>query len=338
MPDLPPHAHLDQLRHQAKELLRAAQGGDPPAAARIHAVSDRAVLASAQLAVAREYGFASWARLKTEVDRRAILNDRDVDRLTALLADDAGLAVTPMQRWCDHHPLGATPLGYVAMLRYDTSRDVWRDVTDTAAMARALLEAGALVNGAPDDAETPLITAASYGDAAVAQVLIDAGADIHATASPTSGGVPGGTALLHAAVFGMTDVLDTLVAAGARPEGIASAAAAGDISGWLQPDTPADDRLRALIMAANHQRLDVIDLLVDTGTSVDAFDPAWGRQALRVAVGRPASVRRLLAHGADPNLRDTDGQTALDVCRHQRSHHPDDPGYPRVEAILAPLT
>jgi uncharacterized protein len=47
---------------------------------------------------------------------------------------------------------------------------------------------------------------------------------------------------------------------------------------------------------------------------LDAVDEEWSRQALRVAAqhGRPASVRRLLERGADPNLRDAEGLTALD--------------------------
>jgi ankyrin repeat protein len=70
------------------------------------------------------------------------------------------------------------------------------------AVAGALLAAGAPVDGPPGDRETPLITAASYGDAELARVLIEAGADLEATAAPNAGGVPGGTALEHAAVFG----------------------------------------------------------------------------------------------------------------------------------------
>jgi len=58
MADLPARPDLDQLRHQARELLRAAQRGNPEATARIRAVSDRIILSSAQLALAREYGFA----------------------------------------------------------------------------------------------------------------------------------------------------------------------------------------------------------------------------------------------------------------------------------------
>ena len=37
MPDLPARPNLDQLRHQAKDLLHAAQRGDPGAAGRITA-------------------------------------------------------------------------------------------------------------------------------------------------------------------------------------------------------------------------------------------------------------------------------------------------------------
>ena len=146
---------------------------------------------------------------------REILDSGDAVRLAELLAGEPGLATARMERSCDH-PGGTSPLGYVAMLRYDTSRGEWRDVTGTDELARALLAAGAPVDGDPGEPETPLITAASYGDAAVARVLIEAGADLEARAANDSGGVPGGTALLHAAVFGMTDVVDVLVAAGAQ--------------------------------------------------------------------------------------------------------------------------
>jgi ankyrin repeat protein len=72
MPSLPTQPDLDQLRRQAKELLRAAQAGDTDATARIRAVSDELTLAAAQLALAREYGFASWPRLKDEVEKQTL--------------------------------------------------------------------------------------------------------------------------------------------------------------------------------------------------------------------------------------------------------------------------
>jgi hypothetical protein len=70
MPDLPERADIDQLRRQARELLRAAAAGEPGALARLRAVSDRATLAAAQLAIARELGFRSWAALRAEVESR----------------------------------------------------------------------------------------------------------------------------------------------------------------------------------------------------------------------------------------------------------------------------
>ena len=70
MSGLPGRPDLDQLRRQARELLRAAAGGDPHAAGRLGAVSSRVTLSAAQLAVAREYGFQSWTALKAEVARR----------------------------------------------------------------------------------------------------------------------------------------------------------------------------------------------------------------------------------------------------------------------------
>jgi uncharacterized protein len=336
---LPARSDLDQLRRQAKDLLRDANHGDAGALARIHAVSDRMILASAQLTIAREYRFDSWPKLKREVERREILNSRDLDRLSSLLAEDPDLAASRMVNWTDHR-LGANPLNYIAMIGFDHERlGLPAELPGTGRVAAALIEAGAPIDGLPGDSETPLITAASYGDAEVAQALINAGADLKARASADAGGVPGGTALMHAAVFGMTKVLDLLAKAGAQPHGIESAAAVGDITRWLTPDTPLQARIRALTFAADHQRLPVIDQLIDAQTPVDAVDEIYGRQALRLAAqdGRPQSVRRLLEHGADPNLRDEHGHTALDLC--QPAHrYLANPGHDEVDAILRPLT
>ena len=46
MANLPVQPDLDQLRHQAKDLLHTAQRGDPDAAARIRSVSGQVILSS----------------------------------------------------------------------------------------------------------------------------------------------------------------------------------------------------------------------------------------------------------------------------------------------------
>jgi hypothetical protein len=332
---LPARPDLDQLRHQAKDLLHAAQRGDSEAIARISAVSGRVILSSAQLAIAREYGFPSWAKLKLEVERRDILNGRDLSRLTRLLAEHAELATRPMEHWADRQHGG--PLGYITMMRFNHDRlGLPAELPGTGAIAKALIEAGAPVNGHPRDKETPLITAASVGDAEVARVLVEAGADVDAVSAPDSGGVPSSTALGHAAVFGMTEVLDVLVAAGARIDSLEMAAAAGDLKGWPLARFTLQSRIRALVFAADHQRLEVIDQLIAAGTPVNEADAEWGRLPLHTAAanGRPASVQRLLAHGADPNLRDPEH----DTTPLEESQRENTPAHREVEAILRPLT
>jgi hypothetical protein len=54
-----PRANLEHLRNEAKQRLKTMQAQDPGAR-----------LAAVQLAIAREYGFASWRRLKAAVDEQ----------------------------------------------------------------------------------------------------------------------------------------------------------------------------------------------------------------------------------------------------------------------------
>jgi len=69
-PDLPPHASLDHLKFQARDLLESARKSAPDALRRLveHVRgfrSDGAIrLSDAQLTIARENGFQSWAHLK----------------------------------------------------------------------------------------------------------------------------------------------------------------------------------------------------------------------------------------------------------------------------------
>ena len=93
MADLPAKPSLDHLRRQARDLLRAAAAGDTTAADRIRAVADALTLASAQLAVAREYGFASRTRLRYEVTARTASLARQAEAFCeARIRDGTSLA------------------------------------------------------------------------------------------------------------------------------------------------------------------------------------------------------------------------------------------------------
>jgi hypothetical protein len=67
---LPLRPNPDHLAREAKALLRAAKAGDSSAFTRMQAIGPDNNLATAQLAIAREYGFPSWPKLKAEVERR----------------------------------------------------------------------------------------------------------------------------------------------------------------------------------------------------------------------------------------------------------------------------
>jgi Family of unknown function (DUF5990)/Domain of unknown function (DUF5655) len=70
MSQLPDRPDIDQLRRRARELHRAAAAGDARALGRLRQVSDKVTLSAAQLAIARDYGFPSWPRLKAAAERR----------------------------------------------------------------------------------------------------------------------------------------------------------------------------------------------------------------------------------------------------------------------------
>ncbi|HTX25476.1 MAG TPA: DUF5655 domain-containing protein, partial [Streptosporangiaceae bacterium] len=72
MSALPGRPDLDQLRRQARELLRAAAANDEEALSRIRAVSEKQTLSAAQLAIAKEYGFTSCAAAADRADEPAL--------------------------------------------------------------------------------------------------------------------------------------------------------------------------------------------------------------------------------------------------------------------------
>src|SRR5262249_19839290 len=85
---LPPNASLDHLKYQAKDLLKEHAARDPQAAQRIrefHPKFDKSSdaqifnaklrVSDAQLAIARERGFASWARLKRHIEKPTLADN-----------------------------------------------------------------------------------------------------------------------------------------------------------------------------------------------------------------------------------------------------------------------
>ena len=111
---LPPRPSLEQLRNQAKDLLKSHRAGDPDALRRVQSGDPRRSegappesraaslsLADAQLVIAREYGFASWPKLKEHVDSVTVETGDPIEVLRRAFTDqDADL----VRRVLDGHP------------------------------------------------------------------------------------------------------------------------------------------------------------------------------------------------------------------------------------------
>jgi hypothetical protein len=154
--DLPAHPSLDSLRKQAKRLARDVAAGSSDAMARVRAqLPDRGARLSsrdAQLVIAREYGFAGWADLTAEVQRRSgsplewavsqakvAIHDHDDERLRALLAEHPSMVSWRGAR-------GETLLDATTSYALDCS-DPERERTYTRpAAAEILIDAGANVD------------------------------------------------------------------------------------------------------------------------------------------------------------------------------------------------
>jgi hypothetical protein len=87
----PVRPNLDQLKHQAKDLLRALRRGDRDAIAELRQYHPERIepndaqLADAQLALARSYGLPSWPRLVRACQMTDAICRDDVDAVRALV-------------------------------------------------------------------------------------------------------------------------------------------------------------------------------------------------------------------------------------------------------------
>ena len=95
--NLPVVPDLDQLKHQAKDLLRAIHAGDPDAVAEFREFhsnapdANAAKLADAQLALARSYHASSWTRLVQAVELVTAIRANDIETVRRLVTANPNL-------------------------------------------------------------------------------------------------------------------------------------------------------------------------------------------------------------------------------------------------------
>jgi ankyrin repeat protein len=349
MPTLPAHPNLDQLRHQAKDLLRAAQAGDADASARIERVSDRLTLAAAQLALAREYGFASWPKLKEEVEACTHDLAQRVDAFCAASVRDGSgraarlLAETPA---IAHYNFAtAVLLGDATRVRDELRRDpalATRPDPRTGWTALHAVCASRWHQFEPTRVE---------GLLDVARQLLDAGADPSAFSDDRRPGQRGHWSPLRCAVASANSgpsnqvVIELLLVHGAIPNDhdLYLAGFAHDRHRLLPlllqhvPDV-ASLAEQALSAPISTNDVESVRILLEAGADPRRYHNDDGQpssaviEAIRAASG-PDLVELLLAHHADPNARDSDGRSAYrlalargrnDLAEPLRRHGADD--------------
>lgn len=160
----------------------------------------------------------------------------------------------------------------------------------------ALMDAGESPNAENADGRSALMLAAAAGDLSVVETLIMAGALLDAQDHY------GMTALMNAVVMHRLEITRLLLNAGADP----NARETGGRS--------------ALMFAAATDHAEIVECLVVGGTELDATCGPRSRTALMIAAegAREKALRVLLAHGADPSIRDIDGKTAAHLARTKR--------------------
>ena len=244
------------------------------------------------------------AAVRTLATRTAV-NAAEADGMTALhwavRADDAettqmliraGAKVGAANRY------GITPLSLAA-------------TNGNASITRALLKAGADPNAVGPDGETILMTAARAGNGEVVTALLDRGANVNAAEN-----WQGQTALMWAAAENHPDAVRALVARGAdtnaRSKELSFPEYRYETNGMAVFQLPKGG-WTALMYAARQNAMGAVAALADLKVDLNATTKQEGTTALQIAVINIHYdlANLLLEKGADPNVVDSTGMTAL---------------------------
>jgi hypothetical protein len=131
----PVRPNLEQLKHQAKDLLRAVKSGDAAGVAEFQKHHPKAVepgsakLSDAQLALARSYGLPSWPRLVTACRMTDAIWRGDVEAVRKLVLKDPRLLHEAARGVADCN--WGPPMSYAANVGQDAIIQMLRDLGAT---------------------------------------------------------------------------------------------------------------------------------------------------------------------------------------------------------------
>ena len=335
---LPDSPDLDQLRKQAKDLLRAARAADPTALNRFrmlpslaHAGGDELArtplaLHDAQSVIAREHGFPSWNALRERVEELT-LDAADAARELVEAATDG--RTSRAERLVALHPRIAGASVHAALVLGDAAV-VESHLARHPEFAR---EAGGPRGWKPIHyvCHTSLgrsAIARPEGLVAIARRLLALGADPNARFPWLHHGVR------RPVLWGATrttqslPLAELLLEAGADPNDgvtLATAASAGDLptlellrTHGANLNQPWATDGAATLYAIMHWSTTPVGLywLLEHGADADPVFAANGETPLHVAASRwdVAMVEALVQRGADISRRRTDGRTPYAVA------------------------
>ncbi len=185
------------------------------------------------------------------------------------------------QRGATHDDAAAVPLRQTKAAIPDIANAAMHGDADA---VKKLIKSGASVNVAQGDGMTALHWAAERGDAAMADALLAAHANVKAVTR-----IGNYTPLHIASRNGNAAIVTALLKAGADPKAVTQSGST------------------ALHLAAAGGSADAVTALLEHGADPNARESAWGQTPLVFAAeyNRGAAVAALLKHGADPSLRTT---------------------------------
>lgn len=342
---LPPNPDLNHLKYQAKDLRKAHAARDRAAAQRLrefhpklHHASDEEIfstklsLSDAQLAIARERGFPSWARLKRRVE-----NPKPADRLDlphheriddanfrrAVDLIDAG-DVAGLREHLQKHPKlsrqhvvfeGMNYFHNPSLLEFVAENPIRRGKlpANIVEVARVILEAG-VERKSLQDALALAATGSVPQECGVQQGLIELFCDYGADPQ---------TELHAAALHGSLGAVETLLARGAKLDmPVAAALNRIDDVRRMLPAASTEDRHLTFAMAAQYGRIEMVRLLLDAGEDPNRYNPIHGHSHSTplhqvAGYGPMELVKLLVERGARPDIKDIMWQgTPADWARH----------------------
>jgi hypothetical protein len=292
---LPYKASLDHLKHQTSDLLADHHAGKPDACQRIREFhprflhsSDaeiraaRFIRADAYLTIAREYGFASWARLRAQVANPIDLDkaaheriDDPVFRHALSLVDAAD--VRGLRQYLSQHPVvvhqrvmfeGGNYFHNPSLLEFIAENPIRHGVLspDVVAVATVILEAGARTDQEALDSTLNLVCSGRVPrECGALMPLIDLLCRYGASPERAMG-----AALVH----GEFEAVQELLRRGA-PLDLPAAAALGrtEVVTRLIPGSTPEARHLALGFASLHGHVKATKALLDAGEDPSRYNP-----------------------------------------------------------------